>query len=271
MPELPEVETTLRGVLPHVLNKVITAVTVRHYSLRYPVDNKLPSYLLGREISGGYRRGKYLLFLIGGGTLMIHLGMSGSLRIVNASLSPDKHDHMDLVLSDGKALRFTDPRRFGAILWLADAPEQHPLLHHLGPEPLTDAFGGQHLFDRSRKKTVSVKSFIMDSHTVVGVGNIYANEALFMAGVHPLKAAGKISLQRYEVLVTTIKTVLADAIRQGGTTLRDFVGGDGKPGYFRQSLKVYGRGGEPCLACGRPLKEVRLAQRSTVYCGYCQR
>lgn len=271
MPELPEVETTLRGVLPHVRNKKIHAVIVRHYGLRYPVDDKLSGYLQGRQISGGYRRGKYLLFLVGDGALMIHLGMSGSLRIVDAKTPPNKHDHMDLVLSDGQAMRFTDPRRFGAILWLADASAQHPLLQHLGPEPLTDTFSGQHLFERSRRKTVAVKNFVMDSRTVVGVGNIYANEALFIAGIHPTKTAGKISLQRYEVLATTIKTVLADAIRQGGTTLRDFVGGDGNPGYFQQSLNVYGRGGKPCVVCGRPLKEVRLGQRSTVFCGRCQR
>lgn len=270
MPELPEVETTLRGILPHIQSQQIVSAGIRNPRLRYPIDPMLPDLLEGQTVTAAGRRGKYLLLAVGDGHLMIHLGMSGSLRLVPAGTPAAKHDHVDLVLASGWCLRFTDPRRFGLMLWLEGDPHRHALLSHLGPEPLGEDFDGDYLFRRSRGKTTPVKSFIMDSRTVVGVGNIYANEALFMAGIHPLRAAGRISATRYGILACAIRAVLAAAIEQGGTTLRDFVGGDGKPGYFSQALRVYGRAGEDCLACGTPLLEVRVTQRSTVYCKHCQ-
>lgn len=271
MPELPEVETTLRGILPHVLGRFVTAMAIRNPRLRYPVDSDLPQRLVGGRVDTITRRGKYLLLGIAGGHLLIHLGMSGSLRVVDSGTAPEIHDHVDLVLSSGLTLRYTDPRRFGLWLWHEGEPVQHFLLRSQGPEPLESEFTATYLWKRSRTKTVPIKSFVMDSKVVVGVGNIYANEALHLAGIHPLRQAGRISLPRYENLHNTIRRVLDGAIAQGGTTLRDFVGGDGKPGYFSQSLKVYGRGGQPCYGCGRALKEIRLGQRSTVYCSHCQR
>lgn len=271
MPELPEVETTRRGIEPHILHRTVTRVTVREPRLRWPVTPGLEQILLGQTIQQVRRRAKYLLVETGQGTLLIHLGMSGSLRILKQPLPPQKHDHIDIQLDTGDLLRYTDPRRFGAMLWLTEAPADHPLLRELGPEPLSEALTGDYLFQKSRGRNVPIKSFIMDSHVVVGVGNIYANEALFMSGIHPQRDAGRISRERYQVLAEQIKLVLARSIEQGGTTLRDFVGGDGKPGYFQQTLQVYGRGGEPCRTCGEILREIRLGQRSTVYCGHCQR
>ncbi|MDM3870545.1 bifunctional DNA-formamidopyrimidine glycosylase/DNA-(apurinic or apyrimidinic site) lyase [Porticoccus sp. W117] len=271
MPELPEVETTLRGIFPYATQKRVADIVVRQRQLRWSVPENLPQLLSGKQVDGLLRRGKYLLWRFDHGHLMMHLGMSGSLRVVPATTEVGKHDHVDIVMVGGQAIRLTDPRRFGAVLWVDGEPGEHPLLRHLGPEPLSDEFDGDYLFRRSRKRKLPVKSLIMDSKIVVGVGNIYANEALFAAGIHPLREAGRISCQRYGVLVQTIKDVLARAIEQGGTTLKDFVGGDGKPGYFAQQLHVYGRGGEPCTVCGKVLKEVRLGQRATVYCGACQR
>lgn len=271
MPELPEVETTLRGIEPHVRGQLVSNVIVRNPGLRWPVPPALSEELPGRRIERLERRAKYLLLHTGDGCLMIHLGMSGSLRIVQASTTVNRHDHADIVLAGGHILRYCDPRRFGCLLWLKEDPAAHPLLAALGPEPLGDGFHGELLYNRSRGRKAPVKTFIMDSHVVVGVGNIYANEALFMAGIRPDRPAGAISLQRYRVLADCIREILAQAIAVGGTTLRDFVGGDGKPGYFQQSLLVYGRGGEPCRRCGTALKEVRLGQRSTVYCPVCQR
>lgn len=271
MPELPEVETTRRGIEPHILDRKIDNVVVRERRLRWPVPAKLPALLAGATIRAVRRRGKYLLLDTGQGTVMIHLGMSGSLRIVPVAQPPRKHDHLDFRFSHGQALRFHDPRKFGSVHWIAEGSGEHPLLCDLGPEPLTDEFGGETLFRLSRKRKASVKTFIMDSHVVVGVGNIYANEALYRAGIRPTREAGRVSRERFDALATAIKEILAQAIRVGGTTLRDFVGGDGEPGYFSQSLTVYGRGGQPCLQCGSPLKEVRLGQRATVYCGRCQR
>jgi formamidopyrimidine-DNA glycosylase len=239
------------------------------------VPINLPQLLEGRRIVRVERRGKYLLLPFEDekqqGTLLLHLGMSGSLRIVEAGAVVGKHDHLDIALDSGQALRLTDPRRFGAVLWQPLEAGEHELLADLGPEPLTDAFDGAYLWQRSRGRSAPVKAFLMDSHVVVGVGNIYANEALFAAGIRPDRAAGRISLARYERLVDEVKRVLARSIKQGGTTLRDFVGGDGKPGYFRQQLLVYGRGGEVCRQCEAVLIEVRLGQRSTVYCQNCQR
>jgi formamidopyrimidine-DNA glycosylase len=205
------------------------------------------------------------------GTAILHLGMSGSLRIIAADEPPMIHDHVDIVLDNGQALRFTDPRRFGCLLWQGAKEDTHSLLASLGPEPLSEQFDGELLFQRSRGRKAAVKTFVMDNKNVVGVGNIYANEALFAAGIRPDRAAGAISRQRYLILADEIKKVLAKAIEQGGTTLRDFVGGDGKPGYFKQELKVYGRGGQLCLQCKAVLKEIRLGQRSTVFCSSCQR
>lgn len=271
MPELPEVETTRRGLAPALAGRMVTSVTVRNGALRWPIPAELPALLTGRAIGVLSRRGKYLLLAFTHGHLLLHLGMSGSLRIVADNTPAGRHDHVDLVLNDARVLRLNDPRRFGLMLWLDGDPALHPLLAHLGPEPLEAEFDAAYLLQRSRGRKIPVKSFLMDSSVVVGVGNIYANEALALSGIHPLTAAGRISRARYQTLVGAIRHVLAHAIEQGGTTLRNFVGSDGKPGYFRQQLQVYGRGGEPCRRCAAPLKEVRLNQRSTVYCGRCQR
>jgi len=270
MPELPEVETTRRGLLPHARGEIVEDVIVRDRRLRWPVPEELSLMLPGATIEDIQRRGKYLLFRTDAGTLITHLGMSGSLRVVTAADPPAKHDHVDILLGSGKILRYNDPRRFGCMLWTVADPAEHELLRHLGPEPLEQGFDHQYLYRLSRGRKAPIKTFIMDSRIVVGVGNIYANEALFLAGIRPGKAAGRVSGPRYEALVDAIKSVLAAAIEQGGTTLRDFVGGDGKPGYFRQQLNVYDHAGEPCPRCGRELRESRLAQRSTVYCSYCQ-
>ena len=270
MPELPEVETTRRGVSPHCCGQRVRRVIVRDGRLRWPVPERLGELLEGQPIQAVERRAKYLLFRTPGGTLLVHLGMSGSLRVVAPGQAPGKHDHIDILLADGACLRYNDPRRFGCFLWLQGA-EQHPLLQQLGPEPLSPEFDGELLYRRSRGRSVAVKSFIMNAAVVVGVGNIYANEALFLAGIDPRRAAGRVSRARYRLLADAIKQVLTSAIEQGGTTLRDFVGGDGKPGYFAQQLHVHGRSGHPCKHCGAPLREVRLGQRTTVFCVTCQR
>jgi formamidopyrimidine-DNA glycosylase len=271
MPELPEVETTRRGIEPHLSGQRIKRVIVRQPRLRWPVPADLAERLRGRKIGAVERRAKYLLVGFSHGTLILHLGMSGSLRIIEAGEPAGIHDHVDVELGSGMALRLTDPRRFGAVLWAEADVHQHPLLSALGPEPLTDGFDGDYLFERARGRSAPIKTFLMDNHIVVGVGNIYANEALYAAGIRPDRAAGRVSRARYQRLAAEVKAVLASAIEQGGTTLRNFVGGDGKPGYFRVQLAVYGRGGEDCRGCRQPLSEVRLGQRSTVYCRYCQR
>jgi len=271
MPELPEVETTLRGIAPHITHKRVTELVVRQPSLRWPIPDDLAALIRGKELLAVTRRGKYLLLNFGHGHALIHLGMSGSLRIVNTDEPPLYHDHFDMVFG-ALALRYCDPRRFGCLLWVEDdEPTEHKLLCDLGPEPLTEAFTADYLFERSRKRTQPVKQFIMDSKIVVGVGNIYANESLFMARIKPLRKAGALTRKDCEALVRDIKFVLQRSIDQGGTTLRDFVGGDGKPGYFKQQLLVYGRGGEPCRVCKKPLKEVRMNDRTTVYCTNCQK
>ncbi|MEZ5490033.1 MAG: bifunctional DNA-formamidopyrimidine glycosylase/DNA-(apurinic or apyrimidinic site) lyase [Gammaproteobacteria bacterium] len=270
MPELPEVETTRRGIAPAILHQPVKSVVVRTLRLRWPIPEQLASSLVGTRFNQVERRAKYLLLDNGTGRLIIHLGMSGSLRIVPASLPAGKHDHVDIVFQNGIALRFTDPRKFGCLLWQQGPLLLHPLFRRLGPEPLTADFDGDHLWRASRNKKVAIKNFIMDSSVVVGVGNIYANESLFNAGIRPTRPAGKISRARYSRLADEIKQVLHNAIEVGGTTLRDFTGGDGKPGYFKQSLRVYGRGNAPCQVCGKPLTEVRLGQRSTVFCRQCQ-
>lgn len=270
MPELPEVETTRRGIEPHLVGQRVGRVIVRQHRLRWPVPEDLDVRLSGQRIEAVERRAKYLLIKAEAGTLIVHLGMSGSLRLVEGDLAPEKHEHVDILLESGRALRYTDPRRFGALLWSAD-PLSHTLLAALGPEPLSEAFDGDRLYRLSRGRSMAIKPFIMDNAVVVGVGNIYASEALFAAGIDPRRAAGTVSRARYLKLAQEIKRVLALAIERGGTTLRDFVGGDGKPGYFQQELFVYGRGGEFCKVCGSTLREARLGQRSSVYCPRCQR
>jgi formamidopyrimidine-DNA glycosylase len=270
MPELPEVETTRRGVEPYSRGLEIRRLEVREPRLRWPVPDDLPDRVSGQTIASVDRRAKYLLFRMATGTLLVHLGMSGSLRVAAPGESLKPHDHIDLWLSPGHCLRFNDPRRFGCFLWL-EPGEQHPLLAHLGPEPLSPDFDGDLLYRRARGRRGPVKHFIMDGRVVVGVGNIYANEALFLAGIDPRRAAGRISRLRYQRLSEAIKQVLTFAIDHGGTTLRDFVGGDGRPGYFAQQLFVYGRAEEPCKRCGSTLRETRLGQRTTVYCVACQR
>jgi len=270
MPELPEVETTRRGIAPFLEGQRVQRVVVRDRRLRWPIPEDLDVRLSGQRILTVERRAKYLLINAEAGTLISHLGMSGNLRLVELGLAPARHEHVDIELESGMALRYTDPRRFGAMLWSLD-PHNHELLARLGPEPLTDLFDGERLYQLSRGRAMAVKPFIMDNAIVVGVGNIYATEALFAAGIDPRRAAGGISRARYLKLAVEIKRVLAAAIERGGTTLRDFIGGDGQPGYFQQELFVYGRGGLPCKVCATLLREVRLGQRASVYCPRCQR
>ncbi len=271
MPELPEVETTRRGVAPHVLDRLIVRVAVRESRLRWPVPDALAEELPGKRFTSVGRRAKYLLFDCGSGVLLVHLGMSGSLRITPENEPPGKHAHVDILFDSGKTLRYTDPRKFGSMLWHPAGLGEHPLLQGLGPEPLGDEFGGALLHGVSRGRKTAVKNLIMDSRVVAGVGNIYACEALFLAGIHPARACGRISAARYEKLAESIRLVLGEAIRAGGTSLRDFTGGDGRPGYFKHQLNVYGREGEDCVRCSSGLRELRLGQRSTVFCPSCQR
>jgi formamidopyrimidine-DNA glycosylase len=270
MPELPEVETTRRGIEPQVTGFRVKRLSVREPRLRWPVPAELAA-IEGRTVRAVTRRGKYLLLDTTAGTALVHLGMSGSLRLSQPGEPLKKHDHVCLLMSSGYELRLHDPRRFGCFLWLTGDALAHPLLAELGPEPLGATFTDDHLYTLSRGRTAPVKSFIMDSHVVVGVGNIYANEALFAAGIHPLREAGRVSRERYRQLSVEIRTILAQAIERGGTTLRDFVSGHGDPGYFQLELNAYGRGGQPCKTCTTPLKEIRPNGRSTVYCPHCQR
>jgi formamidopyrimidine-DNA glycosylase len=270
MPELPEVETTLRGIEPYLLGQCIERIIVRDPRLRWPVSPEVRQAEKQRLVHLG-RRGKYLLLRLEQGGLMIHLGMSGSLRILTEPATPGKHDHLDVVLESGVCMRFNDPRRFGAFLWVGGEMQSHPLLKKLGPEPLSADFTADYLYTCSRKRQVAIKNFIMNGHIVVGVGNIYASEALFMAGIHPNRAAGRVSRQRYEGLVEAIRDVLDRAIKQGGTTLRDFSDTDGTPGYFAQELLVYDRAGKDCFQCGTPVRQKVIGQRSSYYCPACQR
>ncbi|CAN5393238.1 bifunctional DNA-formamidopyrimidine glycosylase/DNA-(apurinic or apyrimidinic site) lyase [soil metagenome] len=276
MPELPEVETTRRGIVKQLLQQTITKVIVRNARLRWPVANTIYQ-LEGQTIYKVTRRGKYLIISVHSvspstrGHLLIHLGMSGHVRIIPATLPVNKHEHIDIVLNNGFCLRYTDPRRFGSFIWTVENPLQHTLLAKLGPEPLSASFNTSYLFDRSRSTQRAIKLFIMDSQIVVGVGNIYANEALFAAGIHPQIPANELTEKYYQQLVLSIKQILRAAIAKGGTTLRDFHDSEGKPGYFQQVLQVYGRGGEPCRKCNTNLSEIRLGQRSTVYCAQCQK
>ncbi len=271
MPELPEVETTRRGIEPHVVGRRVAGVAVRESRLRWPVPADLQTALAGETVRWVTRRAKYLLLELTGGTLLIHLGMSGSLLVLKQASTPGRHDHVDIEWDDGSILRYSDPRRFGSLHWIRVGDPIHRLLANLGPEPLSPGFNGHYLHGRSRSRRQAVKSFIMDGRIVAGVGNIYAAEALFRAGIRPSRQAGRISRARYERLASAIRTVLAEAICKGGTTLRDFVAEDGRPGYFQQALRVYGRSGGPCVQCGERLRSTRIGQRATVYCGHCQR
>jgi len=271
MPELPEVETTRRGIRKHVEQQTIKKVIIRQRSLRWPVPAILKKILPDQMIQSVNRRAKYLILNCDAGHVILHLGMSGSLRVLDANIPAEKHDHIDFVFTNGQCLRLRDPRRFGAVLFTKDDPTQHKLLKSLGPEPLSKTFTAMTLFDQSRKRKLTIKSLIMDSKIVVGVGNIYASEALFRAGIHPKRAAGKVTKEKYHLLTTAIKEVLTEAIQAGGTSLRDFTKSDGKPGYFKQSLNVYGRTGEPCNHCKKPITQAVIGQRSTFYCTQCQK
>jgi formamidopyrimidine-DNA glycosylase len=270
VPELPEVETTRRGLQPHCLGQRVQSMELREPRLRWPVRADLPALLQGQRIVDLRRRAKYLLMDFERGSLLVHLGMSGSLRVLSAPAPPRTHDHIDLLLGSGSLLRYNDPRRFGSFQWFARGEPLRPLAH-LGPEPLADQFDGAHLHRLSRGRRLAIKPFLMDGAVVVGVGNIYATEALFLAGIRPDRSASRVSRARYERLAMFVKQVLTSAINQGGTTLRDFVNSDGQPGYFAQQLYAYGRAGEPCKRCETPLRERRLGQRSSVYCIACQR
>lgn len=294
MPELPEVETTRAGLAPHLLGRRVVATILRRPDLRWPIAAEIVDVLPGQRIDAVRRRAKYLLLDTAAGSALLHLGMSGSLRVLPGDTPVRDHDHVDLVLDSTRVLRFNDPRRFGCLLWQPRG-EVHPLLAGLGPEPLlrgrpsfgvSDAlagadfngggfngadFNGDYLFLLSRGRRAPVKTFLMDQKVVVGVGNIYVAEALFAAGISPLRAAGKISRARYVRLAEAVKAILAHAITRGGTTLRDFISPDGAPGYFEQALSAYGRGGAPCRSCGRALRQALIGQRATVWCGHCQR
>jgi formamidopyrimidine-DNA glycosylase len=273
MPELPEVETTRRGIAPMLVGKRIKTAVVRQRKLRWPVPKGLAEFVSDQKILAVSRRGKYLLIQTKPGHLIVHLGMSGSLRVIAADTPASPHDHVDFVLANGQCLRLRDPRRFGAVLWTTSDPFEHKLLASLGPEPLAEDgdFGGEYLYRRSRGRTRQVRDFIMDGHIVVGVGNIYANEALFRAGIDPRRPAGRISRVRYNRLASSIREVLAAAIRVGGTTLRDFSDARGDPGYFQQTLMVYGREGEQCKVCSTTVRRVVSGNRSIFFCGRCQR
>ncbi len=271
MPELPEVETTCNGIRPHLQGKIITGAEIRNPSLRWPVPENLAELIFGQKVKKIRRRGKYIVINLQKGSLIIHLGMSGGVRVVNSRLELKKHDHVDIEFESGIVLRYHDPRRFGCILWTDKDPLQHKLLSTLGVEPLSDDFTGEFLQEKAKGKTRAIKVFLMDSHVVVGVGNIYANEALFLSGIDPQTAAKDLSKEKLDILADNIKAVLEKAIESGGTTLRDFTNSEGKPGYFQQQLNVYGRTGEKCVRCGGIIKQVRLGQRSTFYCPECQK
>jgi len=271
MPELPEVETTRRGLAPYLLGQQVLSVTIRQRRLRWPIPRALERSLPGQHIRSVQRRAKYLLLGTEAGTAISHLGMSGSFRLVRTGTPPGVHDHVELALSSGWTLRYTDPRRFGCLLWTRTDPLRHKLLRDLGPEPLEPGFDGDYLYARARRRKASIKPFIMDPRIVVGVGNIYASESLHRSGIHPRRPSGRVSLARMRQLAETIKQVLEQAIAAGGTTLKDFTDSDGQPGYFSQSLEVYGRAGQPCLRCGHPVRQQLMGQRSTYFCPVCQR
>ncbi len=263
-------ETTVRGICPQIVGRTIIAVAVRERRLRWPVPQSLEKSVINRTIEHVRRRAKYILIGVGNGHILIHLGMSGTLRLVESNAALKTHDHVDFVMNDGWVLRFRDPRRFGCVLWIDGEVDKCRLLANLGPEPLSDGFTGQYLYTISKKRKTAIKNLVMDAKVVVGVGNIYASEALFRAGIHPLRAANRISRRRYDSLVSAIQQTLNDALLAGGTTLRDFIDADGSPGYFSQKLAVYDRSGEPCPKCGGVINRIVIGQRSTYYCKNCQ-
>ncbi len=270
MPELPEVETARRGLEPHLTGRRVIEVRLRRSDLRWPIAHEVRELLPGQRIAAVDRRAKYLLLATAAGSALVHLGMSGALRFLDAGLKPAMHDHYDLLLEDGRLLRYSDPRRFGCLLWQGPGT-LHPLLRRLGPEPLGPGFHGDHLWQLARGRTLAVKAFLMDQSIVVGVGNIYAAEALHAAGIDPRRSAGRVSRARYAMLAATVRDILSYAIERGGTTLRDFINPDGQPGYFEQELNVYGREGQPCRRCNARIQCVQLGGRSTFYCPRCQR
>ncbi len=269
MPELPEVETSRRGIEPHIIGTRVSRVIIRNRSLRWPISRSVDRNLVGKTIVSVTRRAKYLLINTENGAAILHLGMSGSVFIVDRDTPAGVHDHVDIDFDSNMTLRFRDPRRFGSLHW-SKLPLQHKLLKSLGPEPLGNEFDGEYLWERSRGRRVSIKQFIMNAHVVVGVGNIYASEALYLAGINPRRAAGRVALKRYKQLAAAIKEVLTNAIKAGGTTLRDFYGGDGEAGYFQQQLEAYGRDGEPCRRCNTTISSIVQGQRSTYFCKQCQ-
>ena len=270
MPELPEVETVRRGITPHLVGKAIDRMVIRQRQLRWPISRTLPGIVANQHVHAVGRRAKYLLIELDDGHLIWHLGMSGSLRVLRSPPPPGTHDHIDIFLKEGTTLRFRDPRRFGSLHWTRADPLRHRLLRGLGPEPLGEEFTGEWLYARSRGRSGAVKNFLMDSKIVVGLGNIYASEALFEAGISPVRAAGRVGLNRYRRLVEVAKAVLDQAIKAGGTTLRDFTKAEGEPGYFAQELQVYGRAGEACPRCGELVRSRVIGQRSSFYCPRCQ-
>lgn len=270
MPELPEVETTRLGISPFVLNQTITAITIRQAQLRRPIPVELKTLCIGQVVQAVSRRAKYLLFKLCEGYLLCHLGMSGHLRIIAANSPAGKHDHIDLLLSNGRTLRYNDPRRFGLWLYIAENPEKHRLLANLGPEPLSEMFNGDYLFRRAHHRKQSIKAFIMTNEIVVGVGNIYATESLFLAGIHPQTSAGCVKQEKFAALVDHIKQILQQAIKAGGTTLRDFYAIDGKPGYFSNNLQIYGRKNLPCFQCHTLIQTIVISGRSSAFCPSCQ-
>lgn len=271
MPELPEVETTVNGIRPYLQGKIIGRINVRERKLRWPVNSRLDELLRGKKVTNVSRRGKYILVHIGDGGLIIHLGMSGSMRVLLEPQLPGKHDHFDIINNAGEIVRFRDPRKFGCLLFSKKCLYDHERIQSLGVEPLTEKFNDELLYHCSRSRSIPVKTLIMDGRIVVGVGNIYASEALYNSGIHPSRICSKISIARYRYLVASIKHILQQAIKKGGTTLQDFVGVDGSPGYFEQRLAVYGREGESCLQCRSKIKRKLISQRSTFYCPKCQR
>ncbi len=271
MPELPEVETTRRGIEPLVIHKVIDRVLVHNASLRWPVPSTLATLLPGRTVGPVGRRSKYLLFSLDQGTMIVHLGMTGHLRVDASSSERRKHDHVEIIFTDGSALRYNDPRRFGSLLWTDADPLRHVRLVGLGPEPFSPEFSAAYLFELSRKRKVAVKQFLMNAQVVVGVGNIYANEALFQARIAPNKPVGEVSKAAFGRLVDAVTAILGRAIDAGGTTIRDFLNSEGLPGYFTQELCVYGRAGQSCIVCETHIRHLKLGQRSTYYCPTCQK
>ena len=270
MPELPEVEVTKQGLLP-LINQTVNSVAIRNAAMRWPIPLHLPETLAEQKLLTVSRRAKYIQLGVENGTLLVHLGMSGSISLLDRSYPPEKHDHFDLLFQNGQVMRLNDPRRFGAVLWAGENPALHPLLSNLGPEPLEEGFDGQYLHRELKLRKAAIKTTIMDAHLVVGVGNIYANEALFRSGIHPQSIANQLSLAKCKKLASEIKATLADALEAGGSSLRDFAAVNGNSGYFQQSYYVYGRTNQPCKKCKTLIKCIRLGQRSTFYCEKCQK